>query len=314
MDPTFPLLLLLWLQGRVSGIPTEQVYSKVRHFEGETLTVQCNFKHRKNHFGDKIWCKVRRRKCESGFTRVWAPEPRYLLQEDIKAKVVNITMAALMLQDSGKYWCMRNISGTLYPLMGFWLEVSAAPTTKRTTSLELQTSILKNDIIITSVQDPTSSPLTTTELMFTPELLTLSSTASGTIRLSSVAGSSFSTTRSSITGPQRTAEPQTVTATHSSISLPPTSSQAGSTTTGMCHTSRSLLNKLAPTRNQDSYATVLMAMLTLLPMPLMLIVVYGFWKKRHMGSYNICRVPVRTWKEPPGRPQPPWKFVCSEDT
>ncbi|EAX04041.1 natural cytotoxicity triggering receptor 2, isoform CRA_c, partial [Homo sapiens] len=33
-------------------------------------------------------------------------------------------MVALKLQDSGRYWCMRNTSGILYPLMGFQLDVS----------------------------------------------------------------------------------------------------------------------------------------------------------------------------------------------
>ena len=102
----------------------EHVYSKLQHFEGETLSVQCSYKSRKNHVEGKVWCKIRRRKCETGFTRVGVQGPRYLLQDDTQAKVVNITMAALRLQDSGRYWCMRNSSGILYPLMGFLLEVS----------------------------------------------------------------------------------------------------------------------------------------------------------------------------------------------
>jgi trem-like transcript 2 protein len=47
-----------------------------------------------------------------------------LLQDDTQAKVVRITMETLKRQDSGRYWCMRNTSGILYPLMGFLLEVS----------------------------------------------------------------------------------------------------------------------------------------------------------------------------------------------
>lgn len=39
-----------------------------------------------------------------------------------------------------------------------------------------------------------------------------------------------------------------------------------------------------PLRHQDSYPIVLLGVLTFLPVPVMLIVVYGFWKKRHMGS------------------------------
>lgn len=110
---------------RVSpGAPVESVYSKVRHFEGETLSVQCSYKSRKNHTEGKVWCKIRRKKCETVFTRVGVQGPRYLLQDDTQAKVVSITMAALRRQDSGRYWCMRNSSGVLYPLMGFLLEVS----------------------------------------------------------------------------------------------------------------------------------------------------------------------------------------------
>lgn len=86
--------------------------------------MQCSYKNRKKHVEGKVWCKIRRKKCEPGFTRVWAPGPRFLLQDDTQAKVVNITMVALRRQDSGRYWCMRNSSGTLYPLMGFQLEVS----------------------------------------------------------------------------------------------------------------------------------------------------------------------------------------------
>lgn len=102
----------------------ERVFSKVHHFEGETLSVQCSYKGRKHHMEGKAWCKVRRKKCETGFPRAGVQGPRYLLQDDTRAKVVTITMAALRRQDSGRYWCMRNSSGTLYPLMSFLLEVS----------------------------------------------------------------------------------------------------------------------------------------------------------------------------------------------
>lgn len=86
--------------------------------------MQCSYKSRKNHVEGKVWCKIRRKRCEPGFTRGWVQGPRYLLQDDAKARVVKITMGTLRRQDSGRYWCMRNSSGTLYPLMGFLLEVS----------------------------------------------------------------------------------------------------------------------------------------------------------------------------------------------
>ncbi|XP_037374609.1 trem-like transcript 2 protein [Talpa occidentalis] len=315
MAPTLPLLLLLWFQGRVSGAPAESVYSRVKLFEGESLSVQCSYKSRKNHVDGKVWCKIRKKKCEPGFTRVWAQGPRYLLQDDIKAKVVYVTMAALRRQDSGRYWCMRNSSGTLYPLMGFQLEVSPGPTTKKNTPLTHPANILKSDIVVTTDQTPTSVPV------FTPGLLTLArlwpSTASGTIRLSTMTGYSFTGTSTSPTGPRETTESQT--ASPSPAGLMSTSTEAGhlrtrSPTAGMCHTSRSHLNKVPPIRPQDPYPVVLVGVLTFLPLPVMLIVVYGFWKKRHMGSYSICSDPARPWKDLPRRPEPLWKLTWSKAT
>ncbi|XP_017367221.1 uncharacterized protein LOC108291379 isoform X1 [Cebus imitator] len=118
------LLLLQRPQGCISGPPAESAYTKVRLLVGETLSVLCSYKGYRNRVDGKVWCKVRRRKCEPGFTRVWVKGPRYLLQDDAQAKVVHITMAALTLQDSGRYWCMRNSSGTLYPMLGIQLDVS----------------------------------------------------------------------------------------------------------------------------------------------------------------------------------------------
>ncbi|XP_019518921.1 PREDICTED: trem-like transcript 2 protein isoform X1 [Hipposideros armiger] len=299
---------------RVSpGASAESVYSKVQHFEGETLSVQCSYKSRKNHVGGKVWCKIRKKKCETGFTRVWAQGPRYLLQDDAQAKVVNITMVDLRRQDSGRYWCMRNSSGILYPLMGFQLEVSPAPTTKRNNPLTQLANILKSGIAVTMGQAPTSgpgAPFTTSVTMFTPGVLTLArllpSAASGTIRLTSLTGYGF--TSPSSPEPRRTTGLQTVTAspsnTRASSAGPATIfTTAGhlptrSPTTSMCHTSRSPLDKLPPIRNQDSYPIVLLGVLTFLSVPVMLIVVYGFWKKRHMGSYSVCRGPARHRKDP----------------
>ncbi|XP_045699504.1 trem-like transcript 2 protein [Phyllostomus hastatus] len=323
MAPTLLLLLfLLWLQGCVSGAPAESVYSKVHHYEGETLSVQCSYKSRKKHVEGKVWCKIRKKKCEPGFTRVWVQGPRFLLQDDTQAKVVNITMVALRRQDSGRYWCMRNSSGTLYPLTGFQLEVSPVPTTERNTPLTQLANILKGKNVISTGRAPTSgsdAPFTTSMRMFTPGVLSLDrllpSTASETIRLSSMAGYSF--TSPSTLGPRRAKGLQTVTAPPgnartSSVGLVSISTKAGhlhtrSPTTRTCHTSRSLLNKLSPIRHQDSNPIVLVGVLAFLLVPVTVIVAYGLWKKRHMGSYSICRDPVRPWRDPPGRPEPPWK-------
>ncbi|KAM5326527.1 trem-like transcript 2 protein isoform 5-T7 [Glossophaga mutica] len=266
MAPTLLLLLfLLWLQGCVSGAPAESVYSKVQHFEGETLSVQCSYKSRKKHVEGKVWCKIRKKKCEPGFSRVWVQGPRYVLQDDAQAKVINISMVALRRQDSGRYWCMRNSSGTLYPLMGFQLEVFPVPATERNAPVTQLANILKGGIVVTTGRAPTSgsdAPFTTSMRMFTPGVLTLDRllppTASETIRLSSTAGYSF--TSPSTPGPRRTKGLQTVTASPgnaraSSAGPISISTKAGhlrtrSPTTRMCHTSRSLLNKLSPIRLQ----------------------------------------------------------------
>lgn len=257
---TFPLLLLLCFQDRVSGGPAENVYSKVHRHEGDTLSVQCTYKGRKNPVEDKVWCKIRRKKCEPGFTRLWVPGPRYLLQDDVKAKVLTITMVALRRQDSGRYWCMRNSSGTLYPLMGFQLEVSPDPTIKRSTPRTDLTKVLKSEIVFTRGQAPTSgpgTPLTTSVPLLTTEPLTvtqlLPSMASGTLRLRSVPSFSITGPGSSFTDPQRTTEFQTEMASPHHTGMVPTSTHAGhlstrSHTTGTCHTSISLLDTLPPTR------------------------------------------------------------------
>ncbi|XP_070217031.1 trem-like transcript 2 protein isoform X2 [Bos mutus] len=306
MPPAFLLLLLLllWLQGPVSGAPMEHVYSKLQHFEGETLSVQCSYKSRKNHLEGKVWCKIRRRKCETGFTRVGVQGPRYLLQDDTQAKVVNITMAALRLQDSGRYWCMRNSSGILYPLMGFLLEVSPASITKGNTPLTKLPSIFQSETVVATGPAPTSgpgSPFISRGTVFTAGLLTLArplpSPTSRSTRLTSVMGSSFSSTSLSTTGPGRATGSQTATVSPSNTrasaaALGYTSTKAahlctvGAPTMGMCPTSRTLLNHLFPSRYLEFYPMVLVGVLALLPMLVMLIVVYGFWKKRHMGSYK----------------------------
>ncbi|XP_032718121.1 trem-like transcript 2 protein isoform X2 [Lontra canadensis] len=333
MAPTFLLLLLglLWFQRPVSGVPAENVYTKVQHFEGETLSVQCSYKSRKNHMEGKVWCKIRRKRCEPGFARGWVQGTRYQLQDDPKAKVVKITMAALRRQDSGRYWCMRNSSGTLYPLTGFLLEVSPASTTRRSTPLRQLANILRSRIVVTSGPAPTSgsdAPFTTSMTVFTPGLLTLTSlvppTASESIRLTSMTGFSFTSPGPSTMGPRRTVESQTVTvspsdARASSAAPASISTRAGhlhtrSPTTGMCHTGGSLLNKLSPVRHQDSYSIVLPGLLIFLPVSLMLIAVYGLWKKRHRGSYRVCNNPARPWRDPLGRLEPPWKPAWSEAT
>uniref|UniRef100_A0A2K5R9G0 Trem-like transcript 2 protein n=1 Tax=Cebus imitator TaxID=2715852 RepID=A0A2K5R9G0_CEBIM len=312
MVPALLLLLLLllpWPQGCVSGPPAESAYTKMRLLEGETLSVLCSYKGYRNHVDGKVWCKVRRRKCEPGFTRVRVKGPRYLLQDDAQAKVVHITMAALTLQDSGRYWCMRNSSGTLYPMLGIQLDVFPAPKTERNAPFTHPANVLRSETVTTG-QAPTSgpdAPFTTGVMVFTPGLFTLATLLAST-GPASKRGYSFTGTSTTRKGSRRTTESQTVTASPSSASAgqEPISARSGhpstvSSTTGLCPTSRSLLNRLPSIRHQDDYSTVLVVVLTFLPL-LMLIVVYGFWKKRHMGSYSMCSDPSR--HDPPRRPEP----------
>ncbi|XP_053458850.1 trem-like transcript 2 protein isoform X2 [Nycticebus coucang] len=318
------LLLLMCLQGCVSGPPAENIYKKVRLLEGQTLSVQCSYKGYKNRVEDKVWCKIRQKKCDPGFTRVWVKGPRYLLQDNAQAKVVNITMVALKRQDSGKYWCMRSTSGTLYPLMGILLEVSPAPTTERNTPLTLLADIFKSGIVTTGQALPSGPdvPFTTSRMVFSPGILTLARLLPSS-RPTSMTGYSFTGTSRTTTGPRSTTVAQTVTASlnnarASSVGPESVSTNSGQHSTrlpvtGRCHTSRSL-NKFPSLRHQDFYPTVLVVVLTFLLVPVMLIMVYGFWKKRHMGSYSMCSDPARPWKDLPRRPEPPWKPAWSETT
>nr|XP_023401689.1 trem-like transcript 2 protein isoform X1 [Loxodonta africana] len=299
------------------GPLAENTYTKVQHWEGETLSVQCPYKNRKNHLEGKVWCRVRRKKCEAGFTRVWAQEPHYLLQDDAQAKVVTITMAALRPQDSGRYWCMRNSSRTLYPLMGILLEVFPAPTTERNTPLTHLSNILKGGMVLATGRTPTSgsdAPFNTSMTLFTAGLLTvasiLPSTAPGTIGPTPMVGHSFTGTTPTTTGGRTTMGSQTVTESPSSAqtssvgqvpistkSVPPSTRLP---TTGTCHTRKALLNKLPPIRHQDSDPTVLAVVLALLPVPVLLVIFYGLWKRRHTGS---------EYSPPPSQSAGPWGFT-----
>lgn len=105
------------------GPSNENLYRKVWRREGETLSVPCSYKNRRNFVEAKSWCKVKKKKCDHNFVRSWVRGPSYSMRDDTKAKVVRITMEALRVQDSGRYWCMRNTAGNFYPLVGFQLEV-----------------------------------------------------------------------------------------------------------------------------------------------------------------------------------------------
>ncbi|XP_006882215.1 PREDICTED: trem-like transcript 2 protein [Elephantulus edwardii] len=290
MTSTFLLLLwLLWLYNGTSGLPAHIVYTRVQHQEGETLSVQCHYKTRKNQMEDMIWCKIRKNRCDSKFTRVWVQKPHYLLQDDVYAKVVTITMVALRHQDSGRYWCMRNDSQTLFPLLGIQLEVSQAP------KMHLSNS-LKSGMNLAMDQDPISDleqPFTTDMTLFTPGFLTLPrplpSSAPEAVEPTSMADQSFTGAPMTLSGHKRTEGSHLITEAPSSAR--PSSdgpafilTKAGppntnSFTRGMYPTSRS-----PPIRPQDFDPTVLAAVVAIFPLPVLMVIFYGLWKRRHVGS------------------------------
>ncbi|CAO2607391.1 Trem-like transcript 2 protein, partial [Lemmus lemmus] len=105
-----------------SGPSNKKVYKKVWQHEGESLTVLCSYKNHQNRAESKAWFKVRKKR-EPSFIQNWVKGPSYSMQDDAKAKMVLITMEALRVQDSRRYWCMQNKAGNLYPLVDFQLEV-----------------------------------------------------------------------------------------------------------------------------------------------------------------------------------------------
>nr|XP_042121726.1 trem-like transcript 2 protein [Peromyscus maniculatus bairdii] len=218
------LLLLLCLQGCVSGPSIENVYRKVQRREGESLSVQCSYKNRRNRVESKAWCKVKKKKCELNFIRGWVKGPSYSIRDDAKAKVVYITMEALRVQDSGRYWCMRNTAGNLYPLVGFQLEVYPVERKK----------------------SPANDHVAQWEKMIGAKPDDLSS----------------------ISGP----------------------------------------------RSQETYLTAVVVVPTLLLVSVVFVMGYGFWKKRHMGSYNLGSDSAKPWKHLPEGPETLWKPAWSKIT
>ncbi|XP_075837026.1 trem-like transcript 2 protein isoform X2 [Microtus pennsylvanicus] len=239
------LLLLLWLQSCVSGPSSENVYRKVWRREGESLTVLCSYKNRRNRAESKAWCKVRKKKCEPSFIRSWVKGPSYSMRDDAKAKVVHITMEALRVQDSGRYWCMRSTAGNLYPLVGFQLEVYPALTTERNILRTHLTNTLESGFVTTG-QVPISGPhvpFTRDVSVFTSGLLTL---ASGTTEPTPVTSYSFTNSSDTITERGRSTKNQPVTLSPSDATFsadPVTTStefrylSSSLSTTGMYHPS-----------------------------------------------------------------------------
>ncbi|XP_051008641.1 trem-like transcript 2 protein [Acomys russatus] len=299
------------------GPANEHLYKRVQLHEGESLSVQCSYKNRRNRMEGKAWCKVKKKKCEVSFIRSWVKGPSYLMQDDVKAKVVHVTMETLRVQDSGRYWCMRSMSGNLYPLMGFQLEVYPALTTERNIPLTHLTNTLKSGFVtmdqvpISRSHVPFTSDMTT---VITSGLLTL---ASGTTATTPVSSYHFTDTSGTVTEPRRSTESQPVTVSPSStrpFSADPVTTSTRSrhlisslSTTGMCH-------QLTPNRSQETYLTATVVVLTFLPAPMVLFVVYGFWKKRHMGRYTLGSNSAKPWMHLPEGPETLWKPAWSKIT
>ncbi|XP_031203319.1 trem-like transcript 2 protein [Mastomys coucha] len=320
----FLLLLLLGLPGCVSGPSSENLYRKVSQREGETLSVQCSYKNRRNTVEAKSWCKVKRKKCDHNFIRSWVRGPSYSMRDDAKAKVVRITMEALRVQDSGRYWCMRNTAGNFYPLVGFQLEVYPALTTERNVRPTHLTNTLKDkfantlmdEFVMTSqvrISDPHASS-TSDATVFTSGLLAL---ASGTTAPTPMTHYSFTDTSGTVPEPERSTESQPATVSPSNarpFSADPVTTSTMSryqssilSTTGTCH-------QLTPNRSQEAYIPAMVVVLTFLPAPVVLVVAYGFWKKRHMGRYNLGSNYVKPWIHLPEGPETLWKPAWSKIT
>ncbi|XP_013372505.1 PREDICTED: trem-like transcript 2 protein isoform X2 [Chinchilla lanigera] len=302
------LLLLLWPQACLAGPPALSAYRKIQRHEGETLSVQCSYNGPKNYVETKVWCKVRIKKCEPRFPRPWVTGPRYIMQDNVHTKIITVTMVELRQQDSGRYWCMRDISGMLYPMQGFLLEVFSGLVTERSTSLiRLRNNSLKSRTVITTGRAPTSgpdTPFTSTAAAFTPGPLTWASlwpsTALGILRPTSATGSSLTSIIVTM-GPRSSMGSHPVTAspagTNSAVSIL-TRPSSSLPTSGTCR------DRLPPTRLREPHLTALVVLLSLLPAPVMLAMIYKFWKKKHMGSYSLGRGSAGPWT-PPVRRQGP---------
>ncbi|XP_076413714.1 trem-like transcript 2 protein [Peromyscus maniculatus bairdii] len=310
------LLLLLCLQGCVSGPSIENVYRKVQRREGESLSVQCSYKNRRNRVESKAWCKVKKKKCELNFIRGWVKGPSYSIRDDAKAKVVYITMEALRVQDSGRYWCMRNTAGNLYPLVGFQLEVYPALTTERNAPPTHLTNTFESGFVTTG-QVPISgphNPVTSDVTVFTPGLLTL---ASGTTAPTPVTSYSSTDTRGPLPEPGKSTKSQPVTMSPSNarpFSADPVTTSTVSGHLSSCLSTTGMWHQLPPNRSQETYLPAVVVVPTLLLVSVVFVMGYGFWKKRHMGSYNLGSDSAKPWKHLPEGPETLWKPAWSKIT
>ncbi|XP_007483919.1 trem-like transcript 2 protein [Monodelphis domestica] len=293
------LLLLLLLLFCVSDSQAENVYTMVRYREGETLSVQCSYTVRLDRWEGKVWCKVRRKKCDSGFSRGSGFSPPYKLHDDPQSGLLTVTMERLRHQDSGKYWCMRNNSRTLYPVKGIQLVVLRAPSTEKNTPFTTKdTSIQKPDYILRiavttgplldKVKDlPMIAPITTSVPASVGRMPTNTATISLMDTVSRVTMRSTPVTRSVTTAMLRiTTRPSVTNGSPSKASVMLVTVKARSSSTRST-TTKSHLEKLPPNSFYNSGLAVPMLLGGSFMILMFSVVFYVLWKKKRMGTYYV---------------------------
>ncbi|XP_068964443.1 natural cytotoxicity triggering receptor 2-like [Petaurus breviceps papuanus] len=152
------LLLLLWLlmvsQGQVIH---------VKHQEGQTLRVSCNYSPQIAEERWKTWCKLREdgKVCDRLITRksvlAWLlKDPRTTLEDDTYSGTITITMSKLRVNDSGNYWCgiYDSVHSTIDAMGTIRLEVSpgqkVSPPKYSQTTAEMPTTNLVTPVTISS--------------------------------------------------------------------------------------------------------------------------------------------------------------------
>ncbi|KAM6232480.1 polymeric immunoglobulin receptor-like [Spheniscus humboldti] len=143
------LLLPLCFPGLQAQTPT----AKERRLEGSTLYIWCPYTAQADSQQQKVWCRVREKRCEplvettesSQYAyRTHATNRKVTIEDDPKHRTVSITMTNLQVEDSGTYWCAFRSYGNRYlPL--------------KTISLNVFKELHKQELDSLSVQCPYST-------------------------------------------------------------------------------------------------------------------------------------------------------------
>ncbi|XP_037055958.1 trem-like transcript 2 protein [Peromyscus leucopus] len=176
---------------------------------------------------------------------------------------------------------------------------------------------------VTTGQVPISgphNPVISDVTVFTSGLLTLASGTTAPTPVTSYSSTDIrgsTDTRGALPEPGKSTKSQPVTMSPSNarpFSADPVTTStvsghlsSGLSTTGMWH-------QLPPNRSQETYLTVVVVVLTLLLVSVVLVMGYGCWKKRHMGSYNLGSNSAKPWKHLPEGPETLWKPAWSKIT